>query len=62
MRIKVKTATRRAKTAPIFMNISDFRAGTKADKPYHRKNKTKQIVLNDMLHSPLVKLLLTVQT
>jgi hypothetical protein len=35
---RLKTNTPRAKTPPIFLNKSVFKAGIKAAKPYHKKN------------------------
>jgi hypothetical protein len=50
---------RRARTAPIFVNRSLLRAGIKADRPNHRKNRTIAIVDQAIIHSPLVNLNVT---
>ena len=57
----VKTTIRRARTAPIFMNMSLLRAGINSDKPYHRKNRTNAMVAQDqaVIHSPVVRQNLT---
>ena len=43
-----------ARTALIFLNISVLRAGTKAAKPYQRKNRIKHQaeIVAGILHSP----------
>jgi hypothetical protein len=52
-----------AKTAPTFLNMSVLRAGTKAARPYQRKNRSKHQaeIVAGMLHSPFEILVLTVQ-